>query len=123
MVSVSFSACVHLIHVVLYLEINCVQENDVLDVFVSDVWQRTSETWPSSNTLPSLTIQMVSVCALFRGRRWLDVVMLNDLWGQQGLLVPVKTQDVSVSHCFSLEYLKRHEIQNTKNRLHRLYGK
>lgn len=115
--------CIHLIHVLLYLEINCVQKSDALDVFPSGVWQRTSETWPSSNTLQSLTIQMVSVCVLFRRHHWLDVVMFNDLWGQQGLLVPVKTQDVSVSHCFAQEYLKQHEIQNTKNRLHRLYGK
>lgn len=39
-----------------------------------------------------------------------------------GLLVPVKTQDVSVSQCFSQEYLKVHEFQTTRNRLHRLYG-
>lgn len=46
---------------------------------------------------------------------------LNDLWGQQGLLVPVKTQDVSVSQCFSQGYLKVNEIQNTRKRLYRDY--
>lgn len=92
------------------------------------VSRRTSATWPSSNTRPSLRIRMVSVVVCFMdssaGYIMTSFNNLNDLWwGYSGTAGGASPCHDTGCQCFTSFSQKgcftEREIQNTMSRLHR----